>query len=65
MAETQGRGPYYDDARIEQAAKYAGENGGTDAAIQAAANKYLDGSRAAIQAIRDRIRGKAGRLFNK
>jgi len=59
MAETQGRGPYEDDGRIERPPKYAPENGGTSAAKQAAAKK------AAIKAIQDKTRGKTGRLFGK
>jgi hypothetical protein len=39
MAETQGRGEYYDESRIENAAKYAHENGGSDADVQAAARR--------------------------
>lgn len=30
MSETQGRGPEWDDSRIESAAQRAKENGGTD-----------------------------------
>ena len=57
MAETQGRGDRLDEMQVERAAKYARENGGSEASIDAAARRILhDATPAAKDAIRERIR---------
>lgn len=62
MPETQGRGPEYDDARIERAAKRAHENGHDDASIRAAARDEF-GSAVSTEVI-DAVRRKLRALFN-
>lgn len=63
MPETQGRGSYDDEGRIERAAKYAHENGGNDASIDAAARREFSSS--VTTDIKNRIRQKMYQLFRK
>lgn len=57
MSDTQGRGAYYDESRIERAAKRARENGGDDSDIRRAADdEFGEASSELIRQIRDRIR---------
>ncbi len=57
MFDTQGRGAYYDEGRIERAAKRAHENGGDDGDIRRAAdNEFGEVSSELIRQIRDRLR---------
>ena len=60
MAETQGRGPYYDEARIERAAKRAHEDGGGDGAIYSAATQEFNSTASDLI---DQIRSAMRRLF--
>jgi hypothetical protein len=61
VSETQGRGSYFDDERIERAAKYAKESGGDEASIRSAAKRHLDGTQAAIDAVREKLRRLLGK----
>lgn len=62
MPETQGRGSYDDEGRIERAAKYAHENGGNDASIDAAARREFG---SVTTDIKNRIRQKMYELFRR
>lgn len=62
MSETQGRGGYYDDGRIERAAKYAHENGGSDDDVEQAARREFG---SAASDITDLIRQKMYDLFGR
>ncbi len=54
--ESRGRGDWYDERKIERAAKYASDNGGTDQAIkQAAKDEFQSISDDIIRAIRSKI----------
>lgn len=62
MVDTQGRGSYQHDGRIEQAAKRAKENGGTDNAIRTAAGQVFGYSNVTETIVSD-IRQKMSQLF--
>lgn len=54
--DTQGRGPWFDDARVERAAKRAKENGGSEYDMKRAAREeFNDECEEIIRAIREKI----------
>lgn len=57
MSETQGRGPYTDEGRVNVAAKIAHENGGGDSAITAATRQagISDTSKNMIEQVRRKM----------
>jgi len=61
MPDTQGRGPYYDESRIERAAKRAHENGGSDSDVSSAAQQEFGSTTSdLIDAIRNKMRSLFG-----
>lgn len=60
MGDTQGRGAYYDDARLEKAAKRAKENGGGDTDVRRAAENEFG---SATSELMNSIRQKMNELF--
>jgi hypothetical protein len=57
VGETQGRGDWTDEARINRAAKLAHENGGADDAIRDASRRVFGTvSKEIIDAVRRKIR---------
>jgi hypothetical protein len=61
MSETQGRGPWPDETRINRAAKRATENGGGDDAIRTAArSEFGTASKEIMDSVRRKIRELLG-----
>ena len=61
MSDSQGRGPYTSDEYIEQAAKRAKENGGTDTAVTNATQEICKTTVSDIVArVRDKMRRLSG-----